>query len=55
MTSSETNIGQSPLIDAQNAVRHFLETTLPEVGRVDVTRIACLEDSKVAWEAEAEV
>lgn len=53
--SSEKDVGQATLIDAQNAVCQFLETTLSEVGRVDVTRIAGLVDSKVAWEVEAEV
>ncbi|MFO7903500.1 MAG: hypothetical protein ACQESR_22870 [Planctomycetota bacterium] len=55
MTPSENDIGQPTLIDARNAVCQFLEAALPEVGRVDVTRIAALEKGKVAWEAEADV
>jgi hypothetical protein len=55
MTVHENETGQPAISDAQGAVRHFLEGTLPEVRRVDITRMAPVDSGDAAWEAEAEV
>jgi hypothetical protein len=46
---------QPTIVDAQAAVRSFLEQALPEVSRVSVTRVAKLGTDPGGWEAEAEV
>lgn len=52
-----TNKGQelSTIIDAQTAVRDFLEKSLPDVSRVNITKVAKIETADGGWEAEAEV
>lgn len=55
MTLSGNEAGEPAINDAQTAVRAFLEVTLPEVQRVDVTRMAPVDAGEVAWEAEADV
>jgi hypothetical protein len=46
---------RSTLVDARAAVQSFLREALPEVWRVDVTRIAPVESHEAAWEADAVV
>ncbi len=41
--------------DAQTAVRDFLENSLPDVNRVNITKVAKIESSEGGWEAEADV
>lgn len=41
--------------DAQTAVRDFLENSLPDVSRVNITKVAKIESSEGGWEAEADV
>jgi hypothetical protein len=41
--------------DAQTAVRDFLENSLPDVSRVDITKVAKIETSDGGWEAKADV
>jgi len=55
MTTSENEARQPAIHDARTAVRHFLEAALPEVRRVDVTRMAPVDVGEAAWEAEADV
>jgi hypothetical protein len=43
------------LAEAQTAARSFLAGALPEVRRVDITRIGPGAGGEAAWEAEAEV
>lgn len=48
--------GQRPsLTDAQAAARRFLQEALPDVHRVDVTRMARVESGDGTWAAEAVV
>jgi hypothetical protein len=46
---------RSTLVEAQTAVRTFLKEVLPDVQRVDVTRVMPLEFGEGAWQAEAVV
>jgi len=55
MSTSGNETGQPTLVDAQATVRHFLEEALPEVQRVDVTRVTQGQSGDTAWEAEADV
>jgi hypothetical protein len=55
MTTSRNETGQPTINDAQTAVRDFLEAALPEVHRVDVTRMAPVDAGEAVWEAEADV
>jgi len=43
------------IVDAQSAVRHFLENSLPDVQRVNITKVARGRADAETWEAEAEV
>jgi len=43
------------LVDAQAAVRRFLQEALPDVHRVDVTKVMPIESDATAWEADAVV
>jgi hypothetical protein len=43
------------VVEAQGAVRAFLSASLPDVRRVDITRIAPLNVGEITWEAEADV
>jgi hypothetical protein len=45
----------STIIDAQTAVRDFLENSLPDVSRVNITKVAKIETNEGGWEAEADV
>ncbi len=54
--TTEKLAGHRPtLVDARAAVQTFLREALPEVWRVDVTRIAPLESHEAVWEADAVV
>lgn len=55
MTASGNQAGQPAINDAQIAVHDFLEAALPEVQRVDVTRMARIDAGEAVWEAEADV
>jgi hypothetical protein len=55
MTAIHGDTVQPTIRDAQTTVRRFLEATLPEVQRVDVTRIATVGTGEAGWEAEADV
>jgi hypothetical protein len=54
-TSNESKAHRSELVEAQSVAREFLTNALPEVQRVDVTKIAHVNLGDTAWEAEAEV
>ena len=43
------------LAEAQAVVREFLAAALPDVQRVDITRVAPVSIGEASWEAEAEV
>jgi hypothetical protein len=43
------------IAEAQTAVRGFLEAALPEVRRVNITKVAPATAGGASWEAEAEV
>jgi hypothetical protein len=45
----------SHLAEARNVAREFLVGTLPDVQRVDVTKVAPVMSGDVSWEAEADV
>jgi hypothetical protein len=55
MTTERVADHRPTLVDARAAVQTFLREALPEVWRVDVTRIAPVESHEVAWEADAVV
>jgi hypothetical protein len=47
--------GRSSVAEAQAVTRDFLASTLPDVQRVDITKVAPLFSGEAAWEAEADV
>lgn len=55
MTLEELTDHRPTLLEAQAAVRTFLREALPDVCRVDVTRIMPIEFNQGAWEADAVV
>jgi hypothetical protein len=55
MTTERLADYRPTLVDARNAVQIFLREALPEVWRVDVTRIAPVESHEAVWEADAVV
>ena len=61
MTSQELPDHASPgarrstLVQAQAAVRAFLLEALPDVHRVDITRVTRIEFNEGGWEADAAV
>jgi hypothetical protein len=46
---------RSCVAEAQNATREFLKGALPDVLRVDITKVAPVNVGEATWEAEAEV
>jgi hypothetical protein len=52
---AETEQGLPTIVDAQVAVREFLEKSLPCVHQVNITKVARVDADNAAWEAEAEV
>jgi hypothetical protein len=55
MTTERVADHRPSLTDARAAVQSFLREALPEVWRVDVTRIAPVESREAVWEADAVV
>ena len=55
MTTERLAHHRPTLVDARAAVQSFLREALPEVWRVNVTRIAPLQSHEAAWEADAVV
>ena len=55
MTTEELSHHRPTLVDARTAVQTFLREALPEVWRVDVTRITPVASHDAAWEADAAV
>ena len=51
----ENHAGRSSVAEAQTMTREFLEAALPDVQRVDITKVAPAASGEAAWEAEAEV
>jgi hypothetical protein len=46
---------RSGVVEAQAVAREFLATTLSDVQRVDITKVASVTSGDAAWEAEADV
>ncbi len=55
MTTQQIGDRRPTLVAAQTAVREFLREALPDVHRVDVTRVMPLASGGEGWEAEAVV
>ena len=55
MTTREFTDRRPTLVDAQRAVRDFLKESLPDVYRVDITKVVALGSAAAAWEALAVV
>jgi hypothetical protein len=55
MTTERVADHRFTLVDARTAVQTFLREALPEVWRVDVTRLTPVESHDGAWEADAVV
>ncbi len=55
MTTQEVGDRRPTLVDVQAAVREFLGKAMPDVHRVDVTRVMPVEFGGGGWEAEAVV
>jgi len=54
--SEQEAVAKPPSIaDAQNAVRAFLEQSLPDARRINVTKVGHADSASSAWEAEADV
>ncbi|MGO8745026.1 MAG: hypothetical protein ACLQNE_03460 [Thermoguttaceae bacterium] len=51
-----SHAARSPtLVEAQSAVRTFLKEALPDVHRVDITKVMPVEFNERGWEADAVV
>jgi len=55
MENMATKNERPTIADAQTAVRDFLEKSLPDVHRVNITKVSKGGADAEAWEAEAEV
>jgi hypothetical protein len=55
MTTRELADRRPTLVEAQAAVRTFLQQALPDVHRVDVIKVVPLEFDAGGWEADAVV
>ncbi len=55
MSSNQAPNSGPSLIEAQTVVRDFLKQALPDVRRVDITKVAKPEIDGANWEAEADV
>jgi hypothetical protein len=55
MTTERLADHRPTLVDARAAVQTFLREALPDVWRVDVTRIVPVESDEAVWEADAAV
>jgi hypothetical protein len=47
--------GRPTLVEAQAAVRAFLREALPDVHRIDITKVMSIEFNEAGWEADAVV
>ena len=54
-TTNANKAQRSDLVEAQSMTREFLIAALPDVQRVDVTKVAHVNLGDTAWEAEADV
>ena len=55
MSTEKLSDHRPTLVDARAAAQTFLREALPEVWRVDVTRIAPAESHDAAWDVDAVV
>ena len=55
MTTKELPARRPTIVQAQAAVRSFLQEALPDVHRVDITRVVRVEFNDGGWEADAAV
>jgi hypothetical protein len=55
MTIQELTDQQPELMEVQAAVRKFLQAALPQVRRLDITKVAPVTSGDGVWEAEAVV
>ena len=46
---------RSSVVEAQAVTREFLTGALPDVQRVDITKVAPITSGEATWEAEADV
>ena len=54
-TTNANEAQRSDLVEAQSVAREFLTAALPDVQRVDVTKVAHVNLGDTTWEAEADV
>jgi hypothetical protein len=54
-TTNANEAQRSNLVEAQSVAREFLTAALPDVQRVDVTKVALVNLGDTVWEAEADV
>jgi hypothetical protein len=54
-TTNANKAHRSELVEAQGVAREFLTTALPDVQRVDITKVAHVNLGDTVWEAEADV
>jgi len=55
MATGSCTDARPSLTDALAAVRRFLEASLPDVARVDVSKVLPIGSGEASWEAEARV
>lgn len=57
MTTTHTveHASRSSVVEAQAVAREFLTDALPDVQRVDITKVAPTTSGEASWEAEADV
>ena len=53
MTTTEITDNRPTLVEVQAAARAFLQEALPDVHRVDITKVMRIEFNDGAWEADA--
>jgi hypothetical protein len=54
-TLNAERTSRSSIVDAQVVAREFLKDALPDVQRVDITKVAPVISGEATWEAEADV
>jgi hypothetical protein len=55
MTEEMEKPHEFALADAQRTAREFIECTLPEVKRIDFTKMAPTKSGEAGWDVEADV
>ncbi|MGD0899346.1 MAG: hypothetical protein ABR915_16030 [Thermoguttaceae bacterium] len=55
MATGQCTDHRPTLADALTAVRCFLQASLPDVARVDVSRVMPVQSGEASWEAQAVV